>query len=97
MPRLAPVIKTVFSAICIMFSFQEVGVIELQRSEFSGDRLQGFLDGNVLKCLHRPLLVRHLDTYLEPQCSPGKGMAEANTPSGSKRRFNAVSWAPLSP
>jgi hypothetical protein len=27
----------------------------------------------------------------------GNGMAEANTPSGSKRRFNAVSRAPLPP
>jgi len=26
---LVPVIKTVFSAICITFSFQEVGLIEL--------------------------------------------------------------------
>ena len=29
--------------------------------------------------------------------SPGSGMAEANTPSGSKRHFNALSRAPLLP
>src|SRR5215831_1002840 len=31
------------------------------------------------------------------QCSSGNGMAEANTPSGSNRRFNDLSRAPLLP
>jgi exonuclease III len=39
----------------------------------------------------------HLETLLGHQCSSGNGMAEANTPSGSKRRFKDLSRAPLLP